>query len=176
MFLLLLVLTLAHPAHALTSRQSGPYGEVAAGLGLGDRPLHAGLGWEVGAGWWRGRYDDAYAIGRYWSGGVTLRQDWITGALRTSPLIELRRGTDLIVAGWWAFLAGGPLVATAEDTGAATVGGTARTGIGAEFRRTRYLGITLRLEGGVDYVGRRIGGTGAALLGFQFSRPKAGSR
>ena len=163
---LLLALWVSAPAQALTMPQSGPYLEAHAGLGLGDAPLHAGLGWEAAFGWWAGRYDDAYAIGRYWSVGATLRQDWIRGAIRSEPMLELRHGIDLIVVGWFPFVAGGPVFDETE-----LVGGTARLGFGFEFRRTRYLGLTLRLVGGADFGGGDVGGAGAALLGFQFSKP-----
>lgn len=174
MLALALIFALTSPAEALTMQQSGPYVDAGAGLGLGNGPLDAGVGWGAGVGWWAGRYDDAYAVGRYWGAGAMVRQDWIGGTLRTAPMLEVRRGLDLVVLGWHGFLAGGPLVVS--RSGDSVVGGTGRVGIGAEFRRTRYLGLTLRLEGGADFGGGNVAAAGAALLGVQFSRPSGKTR
>ena len=173
-----LFIVLSAVAHAqFAENMSGPYIDVAGGLGMGDAPMLAGPGWMGGFGWWFGRYDSAYAIGRYTSIGVNVRQELIhfdpaKGAppltLRTAPLLELRKGNDLIVGGVSVFLAGGPLLAT--NTNGMTVDYTARGGFGAEFRRHRFWGLTLRLEGGVD-IGDQVSGVFSTLLGVQFSRP-----
>ena len=182
----LLALLLADPAWAhFAEPMNGPYVDLAGGLGMGGRPIAPGPGWMGSFGWWFGRYDSAYAIGRYTSIGVNVRQDRLmvdsphppapgrtskapVSALRTAPMLELRKGNDLIVAGLFAFLGGGPLLTAVE--GETTVSATARAGVGGEFRRTRYLGFTLRLEGGADF-GDEVGGVFAAQLGVQFSRP-----
>jgi hypothetical protein len=165
---ILLVLLSAVPADALTSRQGGPSLDVAAGLGLRGSPaLLPSAGGMVSAGWWTGTYDDQYAFGRYWWVGPTVRVDWHPDALGLAPMLELRRGLELFVAGVAPFLAVGPALAFAEDP---TVGLTARTGLNVKLRRTRYLGLTLRLEGGVD-VADRVGFGGGALLGVAFARP-----
>lgn len=169
---LLLILLLSAPAHAqFAERMSGPYVDVAGGLGMGGTPFRPGIGWMAGFGWWGGRYDTAYAIGRYNSIGLNLRQDWLPSskALRTTPMLEIRKGNDLIVAGVYGFLAGGPTLATAK--GQTVAGGSARGGFGAEFRRHKFWGLTLRFEGGVDYIDAHASGVFATLLGVQFSRP-----
>ena len=155
----------------------GPYIDVAAGLGMGDAPMVAGTGWMAGFGWWLGRYDGAYAIGRYTSIGLNVRQDLVHFSrakgsppmqLRTAPMIELRKGNDLIVGGVSAFIGGGPLLLT--DHNGLSLDYTARAGVGAEFRRHRYWGLTLRLEGGID-IGDEVSGVFSTLFGAQFSRP-----
>jgi hypothetical protein len=171
---LTLFIALTAMAHAqFAEKTTGPYVDVAGGLGMGDAPMAAGPGWMGAAGWWFGRYDEAYAIGRYISIGATVRQDWVhlsqkSATVRTAPMLELRRGNDLIVAGLSGFVAGGPvIVQTARQR---TVNYTARAGIGAEFRRHRFWGLTLRLEGGAD-IGDGVSGVFSTLIGGQFSRP-----
>jgi hypothetical protein len=50
---------------------------------------------------------------------------------------------------------------------------SARAGFGGKFRRHKYWGFTLRLEGGADYDpdSAKVGGAFAVLLGGAFSRP-----
>ena len=179
---MLTLIVLATAAHAqFAEKMTGPYVDVAGGLALADAPIAAGPGWMGGLGWWFGRYDEAYAIGRYVSIGATLRQDWVHLAkprgptVRTAPLLELRKGNDLIVGGVSAFVAGGPVfVASPTGPGDKDAGFdldyTARAGVGAEFRRHRFWGLTLRLEGGAD-IGDQVSGQFSVLLGVQFSRP-----
>ncbi len=176
--MLTLFIALSTSANAqFAENMSGPYLDVAGGLGMGDAPMAAGPGWMGGFGWWFGRYDSAYAIGRYTSIGVNVRQDLLhlggakgspPQAMRTAPLLELRKGNDLIVAGVSGFLAGGPLLTSVGNS--TSLDYTARGGVGAEFRRHRYWGLTLRLEGGVD-IGDQVSGVFSTLLGVQFSRP-----
>lgn len=165
----MLALLLAPSAHALTEPRSGVSLDLAAGGGLHAPPA---LGDVVGfgsLGWWVGTYDDSYAIGRYWSVHVNGRVDVPPKAdLRIAPQVEVRRGVDLVVAGWFFGLNGGPLLA------GDSLGAGGRALFGAEFRRTRYWGLTLRLEAGVDSVGGEIAGAGSAVLGVQFSRPADG--
>lgn len=171
---LLLALVSMPSAEALTSRQSGPWIEAGAGFAAGDAPFAPGIGWGLGAGWWSGRYDDAFAIGRYWSAGVLLRQDWVDGALRTAPLVEVRRGNDLLALGWQVSLGGGPLVVSADDAplgGDTVVGATGRAGASLTWRRTASLALQLRVEGGADVVDGRVGAVAAALVGGRFARP-----
>ncbi|MEZ4234666.1 MAG: hypothetical protein R3F59_00560 [Myxococcota bacterium] len=78
----LLTLLLAAPAHALTSHQSGPSLDLAAGLGLRGTPLRPGVGGDLSLGWWAGTYDDQYAFGKYWWLGATGRVDWRPGGAR----------------------------------------------------------------------------------------------
>lgn len=169
MFLLALLLTGVADA-ALTDDRSGPSFDLAVGGSLQVPPVLGGVTGFASLGWWVGTYDDSYAIGRYWSVNLNGRIDYQPdGATRIAPALELRRGVDLVVVGWYFGVGGGPVAVLDGPVGA---GG--RLAFGAEFRRTRFLGLTLRLEAGADAVGDRVAGAGALLLGFQFSRPGDG--
>lgn len=169
-------LVLCDDAHALAEPQVGPLVEVVGGFGAGGAPFHPGFGAAATVHLWAGRYDDQYAIGRYWSVGPTFRADYTLAtsttpaALRLAPLFEVRRGLELIVVGLNGFVGGGPLF-VAPDDGELTLGATARAGLGLEYRRSRFWGVAVRLEGGADFVGDSVGAVAGALVGFQFSRP-----
>jgi hypothetical protein len=168
--MLLLVLATLSSSWAITNDHSGYYASIGGGIGLGDAPIRPGPGWLGAAGIWWGQYDDAYAIGRFTSLGVTLRQDLPTTGLRTAPMLEVRRGWDLIVTQVHGFVAGGPVLAPTARQGTAT-GATARAGFGARYRFHRFWGLSLRLEGGADFIGGGVGATCAALLTLDRSRP-----
>lgn len=154
---------LAGNAFGFTSAQAGPYVEIAGGLGITHPDLAAGAGWEAGAGVWIGKYDDVYAIGKYTSFGITLRQDYSDG-LHTATMLEVRRGFDIIVA-FHFFVAGGAEVIGNQ------LHWTARLGGGIKYRFTRFWGAHLRLELGAT-VGQGVVGARAGLvLGVVFSRP-----
>jgi hypothetical protein len=156
------------PALALTAVQSGPGVDLAAGLGLGGHPVAAHVGGQLSLGWWSGTYDDQYAFGRYWWVGPTGRVDWQADTLRVAPMLEIRRGIELIVVGLSIGAAGGPLLRVEDGT---DVGWTARALGQVKLRRSRFWGFSLRVEAGVDGFGDRVGFTGAMLLGGSFARP-----
>jgi hypothetical protein len=168
----LILLSLATNAHALTTNRSGYGIELAGGATLALPPVSGGGSASVGAHWWFGPYDDSYAIGRYWAIGTTDRVDFGPAGLSLAPMLELRRGTDLIVLGMWSGLAGGPLIALGDDT---VIGATGRFIAGAEFRRSRFWGFTGRIELGADMLGDTVVGVGSLQLGLQFSRPADGA-
>jgi hypothetical protein len=153
-------------ASALTSHQSGPLLDLGAGIGLRDTPIAPSFAGELSFGWWLGLYDDQYAFGRYWAVVGTGRFDAGDG-LALTPTLEVRRGLDLIVAGLYGGLSGGAVL----DLGGDSPGWTARGSIGAKLRRSRFLGLTLRLEAGVDGREGELGFAGGALLGVGFARP-----
>lgn len=167
---LLLALMLSS-AQAITTDRSGVAFDLAAGGDLTLPPVVGGLSGMFAANWWWGRYDHSYAIGRYWSLGVNNRFDLqlATDDLRVAPMLELRRGNDLIVVGTYMALAAGPLVVSTND--GSLMGGTGRLALCGEFRRHRFWGSTLRIEAGADYLNGSVGAAGALLLGVQFSRP-----
>lgn len=127
----------------------------------------AGAGWQAGGGYWWGRYDPDYALGRYWGLGLTARQDWVRGELQTVPLMELRRGNDLIVGGFHWFASAGPVVR------AQAIGVEGRVGGGARFRFDPASSAFLRLEVGGGYVDAPHV-SGGLVLGFLWSRPTDG--
>lgn len=169
--MLVLLLALHAPAQALTSHQGGPALDLAAGLGMGGRPLKPAVGGQLSLGWWAGTYDDQYAFGRYWWIGPTARVDWNPDALAITPMLELRRGLELFVAGVAPFLAGGVTLSIPAEGAAPPLGWTARGGVQLKLRRTRFFGLSLRLEGGADGVGDAVGFAGGALLGVSWARP-----
>jgi hypothetical protein len=165
-----LCLWLSSPALALTQVQGGPAFDLAAGLGLRGAPLRPALGGQASFGWWSGVYDDQYAFGRYWWLGATVRADWRPDAFGLTPMIELRRGIELIVVGVAPFVAGG---LTLQPDGG-VLGFTGRAGVGLKLRRTRYFGLSLRVEAGVDVVDEQVGFAGGVLVGPSFARPLHG--
>ena len=94
-------------------------------------------------------------IGRVGDGAVT-------------PMLEVRRGVELFVAGVAPSVGVGP---TIGFDGA--VGVTARAGLNVKLRRTRVTGISLRLEAGADFVDDDppVGFAGGVLLGVAWMRP-----
>jgi hypothetical protein len=168
---LILLATVADAA--ITDHRSGAYVDLAGGLGytgrargpaLGDPPRSApaaALDMAVG-GWW-GVYDDDLSLGRYWGAGVRVEEDVDGPDVSLRPMVELRRGMDLIVVGVHGYAALGPVFSNPgaeDDTGLA-----ARIGGGLELRRTPVLGIELRLEGGADLIDGTVQPAGSLLLG-----------
>jgi hypothetical protein len=167
-------------ALALTSHQSGPSLDLAAGLGLrgapsspsgGPTPLRPAVGGDLSLGWWVGTYDDQYAFGKYWWIGASGRVDWRPEALGITPMLEVRRGLELFVAGIAPFVAGGPTLSVVSDGASVPVGLSARAGAMAKFRRTRFVGISLRVEAGADVVRAKPGFAGGVLFGVSWARP-----
>jgi len=165
--LLALVLT----AHGLTSHQSGPSLDLAAGLGIGDAPVAAMVGGQLSLGWWAGVYDDQYAFGRYWWFGATGRVDARSRGTRLLPMIEIRRGLELFLAGVSVGVAGGAIAEVPDDGEGDPFGWTARAHVQTKLRRTRFVGFSLRIEGGVDQMGKRTTFGGGVLLGISYARP-----
>ena len=98
--LLLLALALGNAQAAITSDRTGGYVDVTAGLGLGGEPAASAGALDFSVGAWRGKYDQELSFGRYWGGGVSIRQHWRPeSGLRTAWLLEARRGMDLVVVG-----------------------------------------------------------------------------
>ena len=168
----LLSLMLPTSAFALTGARHGIGADVSAGVSLASVGARPHFGAMLGAGWWSGRWDDAYAIGRYWQVGVTGRFDTqFNGGVRIAPMLEARRGIEVLVAGVIPFVAGGIVTSTGGDPDDDGFGFTGRGGVIGKFRWHRRHGGTLRLEAGVDVLGGQPQFTGSLLLGFQFSQP-----
>ena len=103
MRVLTLSIALTAVAHAqFAEKMAGPYVDVAGGLALSDAPIAAGPGWMGGLGWWFGRYDESYAIGRYTSIGANVRQEWVQLArdqgatVRTAPPKHHSKSTKIV--------------------------------------------------------------------------------
>jgi hypothetical protein len=152
-------------AAALTTHLSAVGVDVTGGLGVQAPPVRATGGGVVALGWFRGQFDDQFSFGRYWWVGPTGRVDVGIDGWRVTPMVELRRGLDLLVAGVSYGVAGGAVV-TPEGTGWTARG----VGIG-RFRRTRALSFTSRLEAGVDGVGGAVGFAGGLTVGVTLASP-----
>ncbi|MCO4747528.1 MAG: hypothetical protein KC912_22195 [Proteobacteria bacterium] len=161
--LVLVLLSLAPVAEAsFTSPREGLWFQAAGGFAADLRG--AGPGWHAGGGYWWGNYDNDYALGRYWGVGVTARQDYVRGELSTVPMLELRRGNDVIVVGLHWFVSAGPVIRPNA------IGAEARGGVGGRFRLNPALSAFLRLEAMGGYVDAPTAG-GGVVIGMMWSRP-----
>lgn len=149
---------------AMTSDVGGGYVELGAG---GAAAGGAAASLVVSVGGWRGQYDSELAFGRYWGGGLTVRQD-VGARTTTAWQLEARRGIDLIVAGLHAGVAAGPAVRQPGEAGARPdLGIGARLLGAAEFRRTPTWAVALRAEVGADAWSAGVIPTAAVTLGLQ---------
>lgn len=164
--MLLLALSLAH-AQTLQQKQSGPTIEIGIGPSMVGPPVQFAVAGQLSLGWWFGPYDDSYALGRFNAVVLTQRLDWIPAGntFRYAPQLELRRGMDLLAVAPHYAIAGGPLLA------GGTVGFTAQVGGGLKIRRSRRVGITARLMGGVDWLQGRFAPSITLTIGGGFSTP-----
>lgn len=170
----LLIALLALPAttaHAFTEPDSGGWFGVGGGLALGDaNPLSAGAGWQATAGLWFGKHDAVYAFGKYTGIGVTVRQSLLGDALQTEPMLEIRRGADIVVVTTQLFASAGPLLREGDIGVSMLVGG------GVKYRLTPYFGITGRLEAGATYIDTTWGFRSNVVLGLEYAGPWSGRR
>jgi len=164
--LALLCLSIAAPATAMTTSQVGLLGDLGAGGTLdAGSPVRFDPGWTAGGAIWWGRYDDVYALGRFTSVGITLRQAWHRGGLETIPALEIRRGNDVLVVGYHAFLSVGPVLR------AGAVGVEALLGGGVKWRFRPKLGLMLRLGAGAARVDGQWSGRAIVRLAFEAATP-----
>ena len=167
----LLAMFAASPALAFTEPDSGGWVGAAGGLTVdANADLAAGLGWQATAGLWFGKHDAVYAFGKYTGVGVTLRQAYLQGDLVTEPMIEFRRGADIVVVTTQLFISGGPAFRNGE------VGATFLTGAGAKYRITPHFGITGRLELGTSVLAGTWGFRGNVVVGVEMAGPWSGRR
>jgi hypothetical protein len=193
---LVALLSLAHAG--LSDDQSGVYVNVQLGGGVRgptadtvaatDVPEPAAtalFGGQLAAGWWTGRYDDQFALGRYWGVGLAVRQHRVlvpeaftyNTALHTIPMVEVRRGMDLLVVGLGIRGGIGPIfqVWTGHPDGVPSpplqAGVAMRVAGTAKYRFKPRFGLTLDIEGGLDVLGGAAQGHGAAMLGFEWMTP-----
>ena len=69
----LLAVLAASPAAAFTEPDQGAWLSLSAGLGATHPPVALGPSWQVGAGIWLGKHDDAYYIAMEYVSGKDLR-------------------------------------------------------------------------------------------------------
>lgn len=153
-------------ASALTTHLSAVGFDLTAGAGWRAPPARGVGEGTLALGWFRGQFDDQFSFGRYWWVGPTARVDvGLDGAVTLAPQLEVRRGLDLLVAGFGYGLAGGVVVGGPE------LGWTARAvGVG-RFRRSRSFSLTGRLEVGADGAAGAVGFAGGVGLGITVAKP-----
>lgn len=165
MVLALLACFVAAPASAMTDPMAGALFTLAGGGTSAISPGAFGPGWDGSVLLWWGRYDDVYALGRFNAIGVTVRQAWLDGALRTTPALEYRRGNDVVVVGYHGFLSVGP------DLGGGPVGVEALIGGGAKYRFEPRWGVGLRAGAGVVYKDGDWSGRIVFRVAVEFATP-----
>ncbi len=165
MVLALLACLVALPAHAMTDPMAGIVATLGGGGTATIAPGGIGPGWDGSALLWWGRYDDVYALGRFNAIGVTVRQAWLDGELRTVPALEYRRGNDVVVVGYHGFLSVGP------DLGGGPVGLEAMIGFAAKYRFTPRWGVGLEVGAGPVYKAGDWSGRIAFRAQFEFATP-----
>jgi hypothetical protein len=177
----LLALLAPSAAHAqLGGRRGGFWGDLGGGLAVADRPWTPGAGWTVAMGGWFGKYDDSFAIGRRVDVGVRVTQqlvrpdtgvdrDWI---LRSAPMLEARRGIDLLVVALRFGGAVGPLV-NRDLHGPADLelGATIRANGAVGWRFVPRASLMLRLEAGIDVIGRHVDPVLGLTVGLEVALP-----
>jgi len=167
----LLAILLASPALAFTEPDSGGWIGAAGGLTVdANADLAAGAGWQATAGLWFGKHDAVYAFGKYTGVGVTVRQAYIGGDLLTEPMLEVRRGADIVVVTTQIFASAGPAFRGGD------VGVTLLAGGGLKYRMTPQFGITVRAELGAHAIAGTWGFRGNLLAGVELAAPWSGRR
>jgi len=163
--LALLACLVATPSFAMTDPMAGVLFTLGGGGAAGIAPGAFGPGWDASAMVWWGRYDDVYAIGRFNALGVTARQSWLDGTLRTVPALEYRRGNDVVVVGYHGFVSVGPTF------GGESVGVEALIGGGVKYRFAPRWGVGLRAGAGPVYEDGVVSGRIVFGLAFEFATP-----
>ena len=168
----LLALVLASPV--ARAGGGGAYFDIQAGAGWSDAtgPLIRGRsgGSSLGAFW--GDYNGTFKYGRYWRLGAWYRlnenaRDVLTDTTHSTG-IEFGRGVDLLNVGIWWLAAAGPVLTDPSVDGPISYGGVLRGSIGGMYNLNRFAGLTLRIEGGVQWLDDRVSVLGGFGLGLLF--------
>jgi hypothetical protein len=163
----MLLLAWIASASALTDDRYGLTVDLGGGIGW-EAARTAGLARAATSYWW-GRYDEEYALGRYFALGADLTAGFASGAPSGRGLIQVRRGVDLLVVGWHLGLGAGPALASSG-----TLGGAARAELGVRLRRSRTVAFALRLDAGADWLDGAVHPAGGATLGLSLGGPTDG--
>ena len=154
---------------------AGAYLDIQAGAGWSDAtgPLIRGRSGNVSLGGFWGDYNGTFKYGRYWRAGAWFRsnendRDVLTDTTYSTG-VELGRGVDLLNVGIWWLASIGPVFTDPSVDGLISYGGQLRGSIGGmyNFSWARWLGGTLRIEGGLQYLDDHVsvlGGFGLGLL------------
>ena len=167
----LAILFLAPAAYGITDGQSGLNISATGSIEMGsqNRPMEfrASPGASLPVTIWHGNYDSAFALGRYWGGGMAPSIHWQADQLLVGLPFHVERGMDLIVLGLRFYGGVGPLWYVTENE--TQLGATFRMGTAVKYRLNKNIGPTLRISMGADYVNGEINPIGQIQLGFDFS-------
>jgi len=151
----------------------GAYLDLQAGAGWSDAtgPLIRGRSGSSSLGAFWGDYNGTFKYGRYWRLGAWYRfnqndRDVLTDTTYSAG-VEFGRGVDLLNVGIWWLAAAGPVITDPTVEGPLSYGGQLRGSIGGMYTLSRWLGATLRIEGGLQYLDDHVsvlGGFGLGLL------------
>lgn len=163
---LLPLLFVASNAFAFTEPDSGAWLGAGGGLAIDSHsPFGIGPGWQLSGGFWFGKHDNAYAIGKYTGIGVTARQSLLRGELVTEPMLEVRYGADIVVVTTQLFASVGPQFRAGDVGVSALVGG------GLKYRMTARFGITGRLGVGASFIDGTPGFRSDLTFGVEWASP-----
>ena len=158
-------------AFGITDGQSGLNISVAGSIEMAgeNRPMafRASPGVSLPITAWHGNYDSAFALGRYWGGGVSPNVHWHGQNTFVKAPVHVERGMDLIVLGIRFYGGVGPMWFINETE--TKIGATAQLGAAIKYRLNKNIGPTLRLTVGADYLDGEVNPTGQIQLGFDFS-------
>lgn len=169
--LVFLALFVAVDAAALTEPDSGGWVGASTGLAVDtNADLGVGLGWQATAGLWFGKHDAVYAFGKYTGIGATVRQAYLGGNLVTEPMLELRRGADIVVVTTQLFVSGGPQLVGGD------IGAVMLAGGGIKYRMTPQFGIVVRAELGASVLAGSWAFRNNVVVGVEFAAPWSGRR
>ena len=173
------ILFIAPVAYGITDGQTGLNLGVVASLDFGgeNRPIEFGVapGVAMPITVWRGHYDSAFALGRYWGGGLTPSLHVYREAYHLGVPIHIERGMDLIAIAVRFHGGLGPLLAIRDEHTA--IGATLRAGASVKYRLNRNIGPELRIQIGADYLDGQLNPRAEVQLGFDLSlriKPPAG--
>jgi hypothetical protein len=151
----------------------GGYLDLQAGAGWSDAtgPLIRGKAGSSSLGAFWGDYNGTFRYGRYWRAGLWTRWNEHDRDIKTdttySAGVELGRGVDLLNVGIWWLAGIGPLMTDPEVDAPLTFGAVTRGAIGGKYYLGRAADLTVRIEGGVQWVDDHfamLGGFGLGVL------------
>ncbi len=142
------------------------------GAGWSDAtgPLIRGRSGSTSLGAFWGDYNGTFKYGRYWRTGAWFRfnendRDVLTDTTYSAG-VELGRGVDLLNVGIWWLVGVGPVLTDPLADAPISWGGVARGSIGGMYYLNRWLGLTLRIEGGVQRLDNHFSMLGGFGVGF----------
>jgi hypothetical protein len=151
----------------------GAYVDIQAGAGWSDAtgPLIRGKSYSSSLGAFWGDYHGTFRYGRYYRLGAWYRvnendRDVLTDTTYSTG-VEFGRGVDLLNVGIWWLTGVGPVLTDPSVDGPISYGAVLRGSIGGMWNPYGWLGVSLRIEGGLQYLDDHVsvvGGFGLSGL------------